>query len=91
MSINETSEIWSDYHKEQAEARTKRKESNLAILRASVIPFLCRDDGDVVRVCSPGYPEIIFWPSLNGWRIGNINVDGTAKDLINYLQRRAMR
>ena len=88
---NEDSEMWREYHKDQSEARTRRKEANLAILRASVIPFVYRNNNDVVMVRLPGYPKVDFWTTANHWKTGNRDMKGDANALIDWLKRRVMR
>ena len=89
--LNETTDLWKEVNQAQAEARAKRKAVNLAILRASVLPFTYRNNNDVVMVRSPGYPAVDFWPSTNHWKVGNRDMMGDASALIDYLRRKAMK
>ena len=90
-AVNETTQMWKDYHAEQAEKRSIRKEANLAILRATTIPFEYRNGGDVVLLRSTSYPAIDFYPSTDRWKIGSKPGTGDASALVELLRRRAMR
>jgi hypothetical protein len=88
---NEESEFWREVNQAQAEARAKRKTANLAILRASTLPFIYRNNSDVVLVRDKGYPALDFWPNTNHWKVGNRNMAGDAQALIEFLKRKAMK
>lgn len=91
MAVNETTQMWSEIHQEQAEKRRARKEVNLSILRATTISFEYRNGGDVVLLRDKAYPSIDFWPSTNKWRVGSKYGMGDALALVKMLKRRAMR
>lgn len=89
-AVNEATEMWAEIRREEQEKAQKRKAANLAVLRASVIPFQIRNDGDVVLVRDKGYPGLDFWPSKNKWSVGGRTMMGDAGALIEFLKRRAL-
>lgn len=90
-TTNETTELWREVRQGQAEARARRKATNLLILRASTLPFIYKNDNDHVMVRDRNYPALDFWPSTNHWKIGNRDMMGDAQALIDFLRLRAMR
>jgi hypothetical protein len=74
---------------QQEQARIIRARANLAILRASTIPFIVNDVGQV-KLRDRGYPAIDFAPSQNEWLVGNRKMLGDATALIEFLKRRAI-
>jgi len=66
-----------------------RAKANLAILRASTIPFIVESSG-LVKVRDKGYPAIDFDPGQQVWLVGNRKMMGNATALIDWLKRRAL-
>lgn len=89
--MGDVGDLYRDLHTEERQRAEKRKVENLAVLRASVLPFEYRNGGDVVLIRSVGYPAVDFYPTKNKWRVGTRYVLGSAQQLLDWLKLRAMR
>lgn len=89
--MGDMGDLYRDLHAEERQRAEKRKAENLAILRASVIPFEYRNGGDVVLIRNRAYPSIDFYPTKNKWRVGTRYVLGSAQALLDWLRLRAMK
>lgn len=82
---NEDTAMWAAFRTDKQQAARARKEANIAILRASTIPFQFRNGGDVVLVREKGYPSVDFWPSVDKWTMNGKTTHGDASALIKAL------
>ncbi len=89
MSID-VKQAYREMVQQQESIHVARARANLAILRASTIPFIVEPSG-LVKVRSLGYPAIDFDPGQNVWIVGNRKRMGDGQSLIDWLKRKAMR
>lgn len=89
--MGDVGDLYRDLHAEERKRAEKRKAENLAILRASVLPFEYRNGGDVVLIRDKAYPAVDFYPSTNKWRVGTRYVLGSAQQLLDWLKLRGMK
>lgn len=88
---NEDTAMWAAFRTDKQQAARARKEANLAILRASTIPFQFRNGGDVVLLRGFGYPSLDFYPTKNKWYAGSgRETHGDASALVEWLKRRSL-
>ncbi len=87
---NEITEMWREIHAEEQAKREARKVANLAVLRATTIPFEYRNFGDVVLLRNKSYPGLDFYPGTNKWKVGARFMLGDAHELVLWLKRRAL-
>lgn len=85
---NEANQLWREVHQGQAASRARRKKSNLAILRASSLPFIYRNDNDTVLMRDPRYPQIDFYCPMSKWIYNGRYVLGDAQALVEWLERK---
>ena len=76
---------------QQEQTRIIRASANLAILRASTIPFIVEYGDGLIRIRDKSYPAIDFKLGQNEWLVGNRKMLGDAQALIDFLKRRAMK
>lgn len=88
MSID-VKQAYREMVKQQEQVHVTRARANLAILRASTIPFIV-DDAGQVKLRHAGYPAVDFAPALNRWTVGDRTMLGDANVLVEYLNRRAL-
>lgn len=83
----ETTALWSEVNQSQAAARAKRKEANLAILRASSVRFAYFNDNG--RVMPPaGYPVCEYFPAVGYWKYNGRHILGDATAFLEWLERK---
>ena len=75
--------------RQQESIHVARARVNLAVLRASTIPFIVDDVGQV-KLRDRGYPAIDFSPGQNKWLVGGRTMLGDAGALIEFLKRKAL-
>lgn len=89
--MGDVGDMWKSLHEEERVRAAERKVKNLETLRASRVPFVYQNGGDIVLIRSKGYPAVDFWPTKNRWRVGTRNMIGSAQNLLDWLKLRAMK
>jgi len=87
-TANDVNTLWDSVNQTQAAARTRRKEKNLAILRASSLPFLYRNANDSVLIRDQRYPEADFSTLTSKWRYNGRHILGDATEFLAWLERK---
>lgn len=79
-------QLYREMIREQEQKHVERARKNLAVLRASTLPFKF-ESNDTVTVRDKAYPVVEFSPSQNRWFAKGRWVLGDAQALIDWLWR----
>jgi hypothetical protein len=86
-TANDVNTLWASVNQTQAAARTRRKEKNLAILRASGLTLIYRNANDMV-IPGIGYPVCEFWTQTSRWKYNGRHILGDATEFLAWLERK---
>ena len=87
-SAIESTDLWSQVNQTQAQSRTRRKEANLAILKASRLPFIFRNANDVAQVRDERFPCVEYHLPTSKWKYHGRHILGDAQAFIDWMNRR---